>query len=47
MDVFTKLFGDFPRAAVAKPDGAADAYSVYFIFKSTEQGPTYRVSLPR
>ncbi len=24
-----------------------DAYGVYFIFKSMEQGPTYRVSLPK
>jgi hypothetical protein len=24
-----------------------DAYGVYFIFKSLEQGPTYRVSLPK
>ena len=24
-----------------------DGYGVYFIFKSMEQGPTYRVSLPK
>ena len=24
-----------------------DAYGVYFIFKSMEQGPTYRISLPK
>ena len=36
-----------PRAAMAAPHGEANVYGVYFIFKSMEQGPTFRISLPK